>query len=68
MSVPKFAVRASFRNVCVSIFNYNQSLDQHPVRAGEKFCPTPHNLEDIGREKQWFDNNHAHFVYSLLRH
>lgn len=42
MPALKFAAHVSVRNVYVSVFNCNQSLDQHLVRAGEKYLFPTH--------------------------
>lgn len=46
----KSADSASFHNVYVSIVNYNQSLDQQPIRVGEKYL-FPHHTH-FGRYEQ----------------
>lgn len=64
--VPTFAPHASSCNVYMSTFDYNQSLEQELLRAGEKYLIPTHItliLTNTGRGKQWFPDNQAHFVF-----
>lgn len=64
--VQMFAAHASFCSVCMSTFNYSQSSEQQPLRAGEKYLFLTHTtliLADTGRGKQWFPDNQAHLVF-----